>query len=260
MRYLSGTRDFKLTYRKTDSAIPIGYTDSDWVGDKTDRKSTSGLAVTMGGTVVSWKSSKQHITAQSSGEAEYPTLLHTDSQCAAAIATTHVVNQRSKHIDIRYHVLREYVSNGVFQLIDTNTQDNLADLFTKALPATTFKYMVTSLQDAPVLAERLSTRHAPVACLAIATAIRHSMLCRLRGGRRADGAPVDAKGVLRLMKTNQKMNLLVLIVDSDSVGAWTGLQTLKTIWRWTIVVAPPTTANAGAVLQCLLHDAAQTHC
>jgi hypothetical protein len=71
LRYVQGTKDLILTYRRSKSLVIEGYSDSDFAGDKDDRKSTSGYVFTLAGGAISWKSSKQIVTASSSMYAEF---------------------------------------------------------------------------------------------------------------------------------------------------------------------------------------------
>ncbi|RYG95336.1 transposon Pol polyprotein, partial [archaeon] len=205
MKYLKGTVDFKITYRRTAEFAPVGYTDSDWAGDTVDRKSTSGMVVTMGGAVVAYGSTKQSITAHTSTEAELiaavlaakqiifmrniyahilqvtlpPTPLHIDNQSAIDIATSYVVNKRSKHIDLRYHIIKEYIRDGVITLVDTKSADNLADLFTKSVPTPTFTGLLHKLLDNTTKTPpRTSTRNQPSASLTIAIHTLSPLLTR----------------------------------------------------------------------------------
>ena len=140
--------------------LPIQvYTDSDWASCKQNRKSVSGSVVMMCGSPVCWHSKRQNTVALSSCEAEYmaitdatkealyvynlmsefhqvatPILLHCDNQGAAYLSTNTVNNQRSKHIDIRYHFIRDWIAKGIVSINYVNTSDNVADIFTKALP------------------------------------------------------------------------------------------------------------------------------
>ena len=71
LRYAQGTKDYMLTYRRSDSLEIKGYSDADFAGDKDDRKSTSGYIFTLAGGAISWKSSKQSIVASSTMYAEF---------------------------------------------------------------------------------------------------------------------------------------------------------------------------------------------
>lgn len=164
MRYLKGTKDVGITYNGVDSAGLVGYTDSDWAGDKETRRSTSGFVYTMNGGAISWKSKRQPCVALSSCEAEYiasaiagqeaawlqrlveelgyplATLtLWADNQGAIAVANNMGQPARMKHIDLRYHYIRELVESGVVHLDYTPTTEMTADGLTKALDTTKFE-------------------------------------------------------------------------------------------------------------------------
>ena len=127
IRYLKGTLNYGLVYRKRSLTGVIGYSDSDFAGDQDDRKSTSGYIFQIGNTAISWKSKKQTSTALSTAEAEYialsqaaqelrqlssdlkclivnPTVLYEDNQAAICIAKNPQSHGRSKHIEIKYHL------------------------------------------------------------------------------------------------------------------------------------------------------------
>jgi hypothetical protein len=142
LRYLRGTTDYGLWYRQVDGVRLEGFTDADWAGSSTDRKSTSGCIFNIGSTVVSWFSRKQRSVALSSAEAEYmaaslaaceaiwmrkllvglfrqrmePTVIHCDNQSCIKLSENPVFHDRSKHIEIRYHHLRDCVQKGIVKL------------------------------------------------------------------------------------------------------------------------------------------------
>ncbi|GKA64796.1 hypothetical protein Tco_0764503, partial [Tanacetum coccineum] len=128
-------------------------------------KSTSG-----GDKLVSWSSKKQDCTSMSSAEAEYVSLsaccaqvlwlrtqltdygfhfdkipMYCDSKAAIAISCNPVQHSRTKHIDVRYHFIKEQVEKGIVELFFVGTEYQLADLFTKALSEDRFKYLVRRL-------------------------------------------------------------------------------------------------------------------
>nr|GEX19980.1 putative RNA-directed DNA polymerase [Tanacetum cinerariifolium] len=88
----------------------------------------------------SWSSKKQECTLISSAEAEYG-----DSKAAIAISCNPVQHSRTKHIDVRYHFIKEKFEKGIVELFFVGTEYQLADLFTKALPEERFKYLVRRL-------------------------------------------------------------------------------------------------------------------
>ena len=171
LRYLKGTLNLAIRYQKLEDEELIGYTDADWAGDLDDRHSTTGNIFMMGGGPVSWLSKKQAIVALSTSEAEYvalsfatqeivwlrkllitdlkstsqkPTVLMEDNQGAISIAKNPVAHARTKHIDIRYHYIREAVQNGTINLCFCPSENMIADLLTKPLPRGRF----TMLRDA----------------------------------------------------------------------------------------------------------------
>lgn len=165
MRYLKGTINHGLLYTSGHGRCELkGYSDSDWGGDLDTRRSTTGFLFSLGTTAFSWASKLQPIVALSSAEAEYialascashaswlrqllsemhleqksPIELYVDNQSAIAIARNPVYHDRSKHIDVRFHFLRDLVGNGAVSLVHVRSKDQLADLLTKALPAQAF--------------------------------------------------------------------------------------------------------------------------
>ena len=130
-------------------------------------KSTSGYAFLFGSSICSWLSKKQSVVAQSTAEAEYVSaskatsqaiwlrrifedigekqkrgiVLYCDNKSAIAIAKNPVSHERSKHISIKYHFIREAQEKGEIQLHYCQTGEQLADIFTKALPREKFCYL-----------------------------------------------------------------------------------------------------------------------
>ena len=166
LRYLKTTVDvpfiIKLnnehSSKDTSSSTIIIIADSDWAGDRSDRKSFSGSCVLIDGALVNFISSKQPTVSTSSTEAEYIStseackeglyfrnLLHEllpviipiktliDNIGAGCIAQNSVNNARTKHIYIRYHMIRDWIFKGIFELFYIASNKNLADIFTKAL-------------------------------------------------------------------------------------------------------------------------------
>jgi len=157
LRYLKGTMEQGIKIKKNIDMKLVGYTDADWAQDTEDRKSTSGYIYEIGGAIISWKSKKQPTVALSTAEAEYnaiafamkeglylrnllmeigfeqkePTMLYVDNQAAISWALNPVEKQRTKHIDLKYHFIREKVQDGSFVLKYCKTQDMAADMMTK---------------------------------------------------------------------------------------------------------------------------------
>jgi hypothetical protein len=159
LRYLKGTMKHGILYSQNESAVCVGFSDADWAGDINDRKSTSGYLFQMSGGAVTWKSQKQSCVALSTAEAEYialssatqesvwlrnltselgspaetPTTIYEDNQSAIAMTKNPQFHGRAKHIDIKYHFIRENVNNGIIKLEYCPTEEMTADIFTKGL-------------------------------------------------------------------------------------------------------------------------------
>jgi len=157
----------KLTYGINDSTELIGYCDSDWAADTDDRRSTSGYMFVLSGGSIAWATQKQRTVALSSTEAEYialtecvkhaqwtasllkqldfdidlPIALFSNSLGARAIASNNVYHKRTKHIDIKYHYIRDTISTGQVSIEAVSTKDNAADLLTKSLPHDRHKFL-----------------------------------------------------------------------------------------------------------------------
>lgn len=153
--------NYGCIYRKlnTSETRLTGYSDSDLAGDVDDRKSTSGSVFLLGTSLVTWGSQKQRVVALSSCEAEYiasanaacqgiwlsrllggllgiPTpqvKLLVDNKSPIALSKNPVHHDRSKHIDTRYHFIRDCVERGDVDIDHVSTADQLADILTKAL-------------------------------------------------------------------------------------------------------------------------------
>lgn len=160
LRYIKGTIDLKLVFnRHDDKQTLIGYSDSDWGGDKNDSKSTSGYVFKLFGNTISWASRKQPTVSISSTEAEYvalaeaicegewikkllaelkipftePIPLFEDNTSCIKIAEEPREYKRMKHLDIKYDFIRDMVSKGKYELFYISTDEQVADIMTKAL-------------------------------------------------------------------------------------------------------------------------------
>ncbi|KAJ9544531.1 hypothetical protein OSB04_024238 [Centaurea solstitialis] len=156
LRYLKGTPDFGLWYPKDSGFELIAYTDSDNAGCKLNRKSTSCACQFLGDKLVSWSSRKQTCVSLSTAEAEYVAAacccsqvlwmktqladfgytmhripIYCDSKSAIQITANPVQHSRTKHIDIRYHFIKDHVEKGNIELYFVESDYQLADLFTK---------------------------------------------------------------------------------------------------------------------------------
>ncbi|GKC62024.1 retrovirus-related pol polyprotein from transposon TNT 1-94 [Tanacetum coccineum] len=133
-RYLRGTINMGLWYPKDFGFELIAFSDADHAGCIDTRKSTSRGIQFLGDKLVSWMSKKQECTAMSSAEAEYVALSASCAQSAIAISCNPVQHSSTKHINTRYHFIKEHVENGIIELYFVRTEYQLADMFTKALP------------------------------------------------------------------------------------------------------------------------------
>ncbi|GJS25148.1 retrotransposon protein, putative, ty1-copia subclass [Tanacetum coccineum] len=169
-RYLRGTTNMGLWYSKDTNIALTAYTNTDHAGCQDTRESTSISAQFLRDRLVSWSSDKQKSTTISSTEAEYIALsgccaqilwmrsqltdygfefnkipLYYDNKSAIALCCNNIHHSRSKHIDVRYHFIKEQVKNGVIELYFVWTEYHLADIFTKVLLRERFEFLINKL-------------------------------------------------------------------------------------------------------------------
>ena len=170
LKYLKGTPSLGLWYPKGSGLDLMGYSDSDHAGCKIDRKSTTGGCHFLGGKLVSWTSKKQTSVSLSTAEAEYvsaasccaqilwmkhqlldygikysKTPIFCDNTSAIAISNNPVMHSKTKHIDVRYHFIRDHVMKNDVEIHFIPTDKQLADIFTKPLDEKTFQNLVSEL-------------------------------------------------------------------------------------------------------------------
>lgn len=164
VRYLKGTIDFKLylsslNQTSSDDHEIIGYADASWGESKDDGKSQSGYIFKLNGGTISWRSLKQSSTALSSTEAELialseamkeliwirdlleeikqpfkqPIVIFEDNESVRKIVKGTSKSNRTKHINVRYHFIRDYIKNGMVTCEYCPTEEMTADLLTKPL-------------------------------------------------------------------------------------------------------------------------------
>ncbi|KAJ9542182.1 LOW QUALITY PROTEIN: hypothetical protein OSB04_028688 [Centaurea solstitialis] len=152
-KYLKGQPRLGLWYPNDSSFDLVAYTDSDYGGANLDRKSTSGGCQFLGGRLVSWQCKKQTTVSQSTTETEYiaasqccsQTPIYIDNNSAISIVNNPVKHSKTKHIEIKYHFIRDCNEKKLIQVLKVHTDDQYADLFTKAFDVGRFTFLVTSV-------------------------------------------------------------------------------------------------------------------
>ena len=171
IRYLKGTSHRGLFFPTGTSLNLVGYSDADWAGCPDTRRSVTGWCMFLGSALISWKSKKQAWVSKSSTESEYramslacskiiwlrgllaeldfpqteATPLYADNTSAIQIAANPVFHERTKHIEVDCHSIREALDNRIVSLPHITSQLQLADIFTKVVPHPRHQF----LNDAP---------------------------------------------------------------------------------------------------------------
>ncbi|XP_026429163.1 uncharacterized protein LOC113325157 [Papaver somniferum] len=172
LRYIKGSLHQGLCFSSKSDLTLQAYSDSDWAGDITDRKSITGYCVFLGDSLISWRSKKQSVVSRSSAEAEYRALAHTTSELIwlrwllrdmgviisapiplycdnkAAIQITHndVFHERTKHIEIDCHFTRHHFKKGTITLSHVKSEFQVVDLFTKTHCAARLRFLISRLK------------------------------------------------------------------------------------------------------------------
>jgi hypothetical protein len=151
IRYISGTKHLGCRYLRGVASELLGYSDSDHAGDLVKTKSTSGVVFFLGRNIITWTSQKQKVVSFSAaiaacqgvwlnrlladllGTEQKSFKLLIDNRSAQELGKNPVYHKRSKHIDTRYHYIRECVSSGVLDIEHVSSDDQLADILKKPL-------------------------------------------------------------------------------------------------------------------------------
>ena len=164
LRYVKGTAHLGLQIHVGSTPDLVAYSDADWVGCPDTRKSTSGFCIFLGTNLISWSSKRQHTVSRSSAEAEYravancvaesvwlrqllhelhhpvskATVVYCDNISATYLSTNPVPHQRTKHVEIDLHFVRDRVALDEARVLHVPTSSQYADIFTKGLPTAVF--------------------------------------------------------------------------------------------------------------------------
>ena len=172
MRYIKGTLHQGLLLSASSDLVLKGYLDSNWAGDITDRRSTTGFCVFLGDSLISWRSKKQSVVARSTAEAEYraladttseviwlrwlladmgvvsatPTTIYCDNKSAIQISHNDVFHERTKHIEIDCHFVCHHIRNKITELSYIPSEFQVADFFTKSHTSQRHRFLLSKLK------------------------------------------------------------------------------------------------------------------
>jgi len=162
LKYLKTTKSLSLKYEGTSAQPMVAYADASWASDPDSGRSVTGYVVPINGASVSWKSQRQPTVAMSSTEAEYmalfavtqeiiwirrllqqvdtrdqghasePTLVYQDNKSTILLASNPSQHSRTKHINTKFHFVRDQVSDSTIKIEYKSTEEMVADIFTKA--------------------------------------------------------------------------------------------------------------------------------
>lgn len=171
LRYLKQTPGQGILFQSHGELQLKGYCDVDWASCPTTRRSVTGFCVFLGGAPISWKSKKQSVVSRSSAKSEYrsmasltcelvwlkqllcdlqvlhlqPTLLYYDNQAALHIAANPIFHERTKHIEIDCHTVREKIQSGLIKTTYVPSTQQIADIFIKPLGSPLFHNLLRKL-------------------------------------------------------------------------------------------------------------------
>ncbi|XP_042055730.1 uncharacterized mitochondrial protein AtMg00810-like [Salvia splendens] len=171
LKYLKSTLGHGIFYSAKSASDLSMFSDADWAACPDTRRSVSGFCLFLGSSLISWRSKKQHTVSRSSAEAEYrsmalaccevvwilallkdfgvsvkqPVPLYCDNQAAVYISSNPVFHERTKHIEIDCHTIREKLLEGIIKPVHVHNNLQLADIFTKPLASTPFHTLLSKM-------------------------------------------------------------------------------------------------------------------
>jgi hypothetical protein len=171
LRYLKSSPGRAILFSKNDHLNIIGYTDTDWAGNLTDIKSTSGYFTFVGENLVTWKSKKQNVVALSSVEAEFKGMskglceilwikgllkklgypleteikIYCDNKAEIIIANNQVQRDRTKHVEVDRHFIKQKLDEKTVIFSFVKSEDQLANILTKTISSKVFHYSLNKL-------------------------------------------------------------------------------------------------------------------
>ncbi|KAK4349011.1 hypothetical protein RND71_031766 [Anisodus tanguticus] len=171
IRYVKGTLDYGLHIYPSAPIKLLAYTDANWAGCPDTRRSTSGYCMFLGDNLVSWSAKRQSALSRSSAEAEYrgianmvsescwlrnlllelhcpvqkAILIYCDNNSVVYLSSNLVQDQRTKHIEMDIHFVREKVARGQVRVLHVPSRYQIANIFTKGLPSVLFEDFRDSL-------------------------------------------------------------------------------------------------------------------
>ncbi|GJV28254.1 ribonuclease H-like domain-containing protein [Tanacetum coccineum] len=166
LRYVRGTLDYGLQLYSSSTSSLVAYSDADWAGCPTTRRSTSGYCIFLGNNLLSWSSKRQFTLSRSSAEAEYigvanavaetcwlrnllrelytplstATIVYCDNVSVFYLSSNPVQHQRTKHIEIDILFVRDLVTTGHVRVLHVSSRYQYANIFTKGLPTTLMSF------------------------------------------------------------------------------------------------------------------------
>lgn len=171
LKYIKGTVGNGILFSSDSNLELSAFSDADWGTCSTTRRSVTGFCTFLGESILSWRSKKQNTVSRSSAESEYRAMAHAtcevvwlrhlledfgisqkkpvplfcDNQAAVYLTSNSTFHERTKHIELDCHIIRERYLKGIIKPLHIKRDSQLADIFTKALPSTAFHSIVSKM-------------------------------------------------------------------------------------------------------------------